>query len=140
MDKANNEFPPIRVPLPSYKEKIDAVEESLKEWAKHKHYHRPGVKLSEVAAETGIASIHISYCVRNRMKMNFPAWLNSLRIEDAKRLIHRNPDIPSYEVGYKIGCPNPETFKKVFQKFAGCSIEEYREKMNAKRYRQCAQC
>ena len=139
MDKANNEFPPIRVPLPSYKEKIDAVEESLKEWVKLRHYHRPGVKLSEVMAETGIASIHISYCVRNRMKMNFPAWLNSLRIEDAKRMIHRNPDIPSYEVGYKIGCPNPETFKKVFQKFAGCSIEEYREKINAKRHRQCAQ-
>ena len=55
MDKANNEFPPIRVPLPSYKEKIDAVEESLKEWVKLRHYHRPGVKLSEVAAETGIA-------------------------------------------------------------------------------------
>ena len=139
MDKANNEFPPIRVPLPSYKEKIDAVEESLKEWVKLRHYHRPGVKLSEVAAETGIASIHISYCVRNRMKMNFPAWLNSLRIEDAKRMIHRNPDIPLYEVGYKIGCPNPETFKKVFQKFAGCSIEEYRAKINAKRHRQCAQ-
>ncbi|MBR5594625.1 MAG: helix-turn-helix domain-containing protein [Bacteroidaceae bacterium] len=125
MDETGNELPLIRMPLPSYKEKIDGVEESLKEWAKHKHYHRPGVKLSEVAAETGIASIHISYCVRNRMKMNFPAWLNSLRIEDAKRMIHRNPDIPSYEVGYKIGCPNPETFKKVFQKFAGCTFNEY---------------
>ena len=54
MDKANNEFPPIRVPLHSYKEKIDAVEESLKEWVKLRHYHRPGVKLSEVAAETGL--------------------------------------------------------------------------------------
>ena len=73
------------------------------------------------------------------MKMNFPAWLNSLRIEDAKRMIHRNPDIPLYEVGYKIGCPNPETFKNVFQKFAGCTFDEYRAKINAKRHRQCAQ-
>ena len=131
MDETGNELPLIRMPLPSYKEKIDGVEESLKEWAKHKHYHRPGVKLSEVAAETGIASIHISYCVRNRMKMNFPAWLNSLRIEDAKRMIHRNPDIPSYEVGYKIGCPNPETFKNVFIKFTGCTFNEYVQQIKA---------
>ena len=67
------------------------------------------------------------------MKMNFPAWLNSLRIEDAKRMIHRNPDIPLYEVGYKIGCPNPETFKNVFQKFAGYSIEEYRVQIKIKK-------
>lgn len=115
----------IKRPLPTYREKIDGVEARLKEWVRHKHYRRPGLKLADVAMELEIPKADISYCVNTRMKLNFAAWLNSLRIEDAKKMIQRTPDMSLYEVGYKVGHPNPGTFRKTFIQFAGCTPEEW---------------
>ena len=117
----------IKRPLPTYKEKIDGVEARLNDWAKSKRYRQPGLKLADVAMGLEIPKADISYCVNTRKKLNFAAWLNSLRIEDAKKMIQKAPDIPLYEVGYKVGHPNPGTFKKTFMQFAGCTPEEWIE-------------
>ena len=115
-------------PLPTYKEKMDELEAMLDEWVKSKHYRQPGVKLSDVAAELEVSKGDISYCVNTFKQMNFSAWINSLRMEDAKKMIQRNPEMPLYEVGYKVGHPIPSTFKKTFIQFAGCTPEEWIEK------------
>ena len=118
----------IKRPLPTYKEKIDDIEARLDEWVKSKRYCLPGLKLNDVAIELEIFKGDISYCVNARKKMNFAAWLNSLRIADAKLMIQQTPEIPLYEVGYKVGHPNPGTFKKTFIQFAGCTPDEWIEK------------
>ena len=117
----------IKRPLPTYKEKIDGVEAKLDEWVKGKHYCRHGLKLNDVAVELGIFKGDISNCVNARKKMNFSAWINSLRIEDAKKMIQKNLEISLYEVGYKVGHPNSNTFRKTFTQFAGCTPEEWIE-------------
>ena len=115
-------------PLPTYKEKQDTAEAMLDEWVKSKRYRQPGLKLSDVAAELGIFKGDISNCVNARKNMNFPAWLNSLRIKDAQKMIQENPDVSLYQVGYTVGHPHPTTFKKTFIQFAGCTVEEWIEK------------
>ena len=117
----------VKRPLPTYKEKIDGVEVKLNEWAKRKHYRQPKLKLNDVATELGILKADISYCVNTRKKLNFAVWLNSLRIEEAKKMIQINPEMSPYEVGCKVGHTNLSTFRKTFIQFAGCTLEGWIE-------------
>ena len=121
----------IKRPLPTYKEKIDDVEARLSEWAKSKRYRQQRLKLNDVATELGIAPMHISFCINARKKMTFTAWLNSLRIADAKKMIEKNPTLVISEVSHKVGYSGPVTFKPNFTKYAGCPVEEWIEKCPA---------
>ena len=59
--------------------------------------------------------------------MNFSAWLNSLRVEDAKRLMQTHPELSIYDIGYKVGHPIPDTFKKAFVTITGQTPNEWRK-------------
>lgn len=59
--------------------------------------------------------------------MNFSTWLNSLRVEDAKRLMKTHPELSIYDIGYKVGHPYPDTFKKAFVTITGQTPDEWRK-------------
>ena len=65
--------------------------------------------------------------------MNFSAWLNSLRVEDAKRLMQAHPELSIYDIGYKVGHPIPDTFKKAFVTITGQTPNEWRKEMRNKK-------
>ena len=123
----------MKRPLPTYKEKIDEVEAALKQWAKRKYYRQRGIKLADVASELEIATTHITYCVSARMKMNFAAWINSLRIEDAKQQMKKNPAMTPIEIASKLGYSTVAVFRTNFVKFVGYSPEEYSEQFRTER-------
>ena len=127
----------VKRPLQTYKEKIDGVEARLNDWAKSKRYRQHGLKLNDVATELGIASMHISFCVNARKKLSFTAWLNSLRIADAKKMIEKNPMLLISEVSLKVGFSGPATFKPNFIQFAGCTLEEWIEQLKSEYQNDC---
>jgi len=47
--------------------------------------------MRDVAEQLGISTVNLSNYVNTVEGMNFSAWLNSLRVEDAKRLM-QTPD------------------------------------------------
>ena len=111
--------------MPSFSEKLKEIERIVAEWKRHKHYRRHGLKLRDVAAELGVSTCYLSNYVNTVEGMNFSAWLNSLRIEEAKRIMLKHPEMPIYEVGYKVGHPRYESFKKAFLTLTGESPEEW---------------
>ena len=112
-------------PMPSFSERLKEIERIVAEWKRHKHYRRHGLKLRDVAAELGVSTCYLSNYVNTVEGMNFSAWLNSLRIEEAKRIMLKHPEMPIYEVGYKVGHPRYESFKKAFLTLTNETPEEW---------------
>lgn len=117
----------IKESLPTYAEKLHEIERLVHEWTRHKHYRRHGLKLREAAAEIGVSAAYLSNYVNSVEGMNFSAWLNSLRIEEAKRMMLHHPELSLFDIGYQVGHPNPTSFKKAFVTITGETPEEWRE-------------
>lgn len=111
----------------SFSEKLKEIERIVAEWKRHKHYRRHGLKLRDVAAELGVNACYLSNYVNRVEGKNFSAWLNTLRVEEAKQLMHEHPELSLYDIGYKVGHPNPTSFKKAFLTITGQTPEEWRE-------------
>ena len=71
-------------PLPTYAEKLKEIEKKVNEWKRHKHHRQHGLKMRDVAEQLGISTVNLSNYVNTVEGMNFSAWLNSLRVKDAK--------------------------------------------------------
>ena len=78
-------------PLPTYAEKLKEIEKKVNEWKRHKHHRQHGLKMRDVAEQLSISTVNLSNYVNIVEGRNFSAWLNSLRVEDAKRLM-QTPD------------------------------------------------
>ncbi len=62
----------------------------------------------------------------------FSEYVNRRRVEKAKALLEKDPDLRVYEVAAKVGFgDNPQYFSQVFRRYAGCSPSEYRERCAA---------
>ena len=117
----------MKPPKPTFAERLKDIEKKVNEWKRHKHYHRHGLKMSEVAKELGISTSDLSNYVNTVEGMNFSAWLNSLRVEEAQRLMKSHPELSIFDIGYKVGHPHPNTFKQAFIKITGQTPDEWRK-------------
>ena len=117
----------IKPPKPTFAEKLQEIGKKVDEWKRHKHYHRHRLKKNEVAEELGISAVDLSYYVNAVEGMNFSAWLNRLRVEEAQILMKNHPEMSIYDIGYRVGHPHPDTFKKAFITITGQTPEEWRK-------------
>ena len=51
-----------------------------------------------------------------------------MRIEDAKRLLMEQPEIPVRHIGYIIGFSDKSNFRRQFKEVVGCTPSEWRER------------
>ena len=115
------------------RQKLKEIEKKVNEWKRHKHHRQHGLKMRDVAEQLGISTVNLSNYVNTVEGMNFSAWLNSLRVEDAKRLMQAHPELSIYDIGYKVGHPIPDTFKKAFVTITGQTPNEWRKEMRNKK-------
>lgn len=114
-------------PLPTYAERLKEIEKKVHEWKRHKYYRQHGLKKQEVAEQLGITTNNLTNYVNAMEGMNFSAWINSLRIEEAKKIIIKHPEKPISDVGNYVGHKNLAAFKYAFVTVTGQSIEEWIE-------------
>lgn len=117
----------IKRPLPTYAERLKEIETKVNEWKRHKHYRQHGLKMRDAAEQLGISTSSLSNYVNTVEKMNFSAWINSLRVEEAKKLMQNHPELTIYDIGYKVGHPRPDSFKQAFITITGQTPDEWRE-------------
>ena len=114
-------------PLPTYAERLKEIEKKVHEWKKHKYYRQHGLKKQEVAEQLGITTNNLTNYVNAMEGMNFSAWINSLRVEEAQKLMKSHPELSIFDIGYKVGHPHPNTFKKAFVTITGQNPDEWRK-------------
>lgn len=94
-----------------------------------KPYLRPELGLSELAAELSMAPRRLSELINDCFQKNFSDFVNSYRIEDAKRRL-QDPAVDEsiLEVMYTAGFNSKSVFNAAFKLKTGFSPSQYRSK------------
>lgn len=92
------------------------------------------LKISDVAARLGTNSRYISDCIKHSHGCSFTQFVNSYRVEHAKRLMREQPDIKISVLCYDSGFTNETSFYRTFKSLTGMSPNEWKNStINAER-------
>lgn len=111
----------------------DAVKNTLQQkiaaWVDSKGYLGSQFTIDELATRLGTNKNYLSYFINERYGMNFSAWVSSLRVESAKKIMVAHPGMKLEEIAYTVGFSSPSYFSKVFAYHEGISPTMWRRNM-----------
>ena len=84
------------------------------------------LQLEAVSKATGVGKHHISHLFQKTLGMGFHAYVNTLRVNEAARLL-RETNIPITEIASLVGFSSIRTVNRVFQDQMGLSPRDYRK-------------
>jgi two-component system response regulator YesN len=90
------------------------------------HYADPEISLSAVAAHVMLSPSYFSMVFRREVGETFVEHVTHLRIQHAQELL-RTTSLPTGEIAFQVGYPNPRYFSAVFRKVVGLSPNEFRQ-------------
>ena len=102
------------------------IEEKLADWKKNKHFLRPRITIMELSKEIGINRTYVSNFINKSYGLNFNAWVNHLRIEEAKLTITATRRRNLAEIAEQVGFTDLAHFSKLFKSKEGVSPSEWR--------------
>lgn len=85
------------------------------------------LSLNSLADHLSITPHQLSEFLNSNRQMNFKAFVNSYRIEDAKEMLIREPERSILSVAYNTGFNTKSTFYNAFSKAEGITPMEYRK-------------
>lgn len=117
-------------PEPQPKKRVELPEKigkKVDEWIDNKSYCRPDLNIKDVASEIGTNQNYLSVYLNNHLNMTFQTWLNTLRIEESKKILLM-PEKKSLEaVGIEVGIPESYNFSRWFKNITGMTPFQYRK-------------
>ncbi len=84
------------------------------------------ISVAELAAMCYISESYFYVLFRNSVGVPYTEYKNSLVIAKAERLLIERPELSIEEISAKLGFSSSAYFRRVFQRFLGCSPREYR--------------
>lgn len=92
-----------------------------------KVYYDPGLSLKSLAAKLLISPHQLSELLNISMKMNFNSFVNTYRVDEAKRLIEERPRESIIKIAFTVGFNTQSVFYSAFLRHVGISPAKYRE-------------
>lgn len=86
------------------------------------------LSLDSVARQTGLTSSYISHYFKQEMKESFSDFIIKIRMEHAKKLLIKEPNLKISNIVTMVGYESQPYFYKAFRKYEGCLPGEYRSK------------
>jgi len=99
-----------------------------------KPFLRPKLTLIEVASLLGVSTQNLSQVINERTSLNFNEYVNSLRVEEAKKILSS----PEYmkltidAIALKAGFNSKSPFYAAFKQFSGMTPKKFVDLLNAK--------
>lgn len=90
------------------------------------NYTDPELNLTDMARELGFNSRNISDQLKNHFNFTFKQCLNSIRLNEARRLL-KETALPVNEIAWKVGYNNVSHFNRAFRQYSDCSPQEFRQ-------------
>ncbi|WP_083930255.1 response regulator [Paenibacillus sanguinis] len=112
-------------PLSRVAETAPRLVSKVKEWIDG-HYHEP-LSLTLASEMAGISESYLSKVFAKEMGETFVEYVARRRIENA--IVMLQSGMKLYEIGERVGYPNPGHFTKVFKRITGKTPLEYREQL-----------
>ncbi len=97
----------------------------LEEWVREKKYHDCTKKIDEIVDELGTTRVNLNDYTNRRYGMNFRAWRNRLRVEEAKVLLEQG-QVPLSEIYSAVGFTDRSNFHREFKEIVGETPNQYR--------------
>ena len=116
---------PSTKPINEY---VNKLKDLLQE---QKRFLDPTISLEQAADEIGVSKSHLSRLINSELGAGFNDYLNTLRVEEAKRYLE-NPEFAQYTlvaIGLEAGFNSKTTFNTAFKKIAGVTPSEYRKSL-----------
>ena len=85
----------------------------------------PELSMQKLSSAIGLSRSQISRLMSQMMKMSFPKFLHSIRINKARRLL-RYTEKPITEIAFECGFMSQRSFNRVFRSIIGITPTEYR--------------
>ena len=90
------------------------------------HCGDPELDLSEASAAVELSSVYFSTLFKKETGMTFTDYLNSVRVERAKKLLQdQKTPMKMYEISEQVGYSNPKYFYQMFRRLTGQSPKQY---------------
>ena len=91
-----------------------------------KLYLSSDLKLSDVASALGTNRNYISDCINSQRGCSFTQFVNTYRVEHAKKLLRSQSDMKISEVCTASGFASENTFFRTFKAVTGMTPSEYK--------------
>lgn len=88
---------------------------------------REEITIREIARELNISESHISHTFKNKLRVSFCDYINSMRLIEAARLL-KDKNLTITEISSSCGFGTIRTFNRVFHKHFGVTPSEYRQR------------
>lgn len=108
IDKNNDE------PIASVSPYLSQLESNIRQWTEKKQYLQPEISIKLVAMQLNTNRTYLSNYINTCKKTTFKAWINNLRIEEAKRLLVEYPQSSIQEICDMVGFSDKSNFGKQF--------------------------
>ncbi|NAS13908.1 helix-turn-helix domain-containing protein [Poritiphilus flavus] len=92
----------------------------------------PNFSLEKLAGELHLGASTLSRIINQQAEKNFPDYINTLRVEEAKKLL-KDDEFSAYTIvaiGLECGFNSKSTFYSAFKKFTGLTPTSYRKEIH----------
>lgn len=114
---------------PSYGCNNEELEKAINEWIEEKKFVSQNITLEKLATELNTNHTYLSEFINKKKQQTFKLWINTLRIEEAQKLLVEDPVMPISLIIEKVGVASKATFFRQFTNITGMTPGMYREKM-----------
>lgn len=110
-------------------EVLQHVEEAVNRWVEKGGYRQSGITMPAAAEAIGTPRYLLSAWLKKKENRTYASWMNSLRIDAAKRVIREHPDWSNEAVAQHCGFSDRSYFQKKFKEATGQTPADYMEGM-----------
>ncbi|HOW99304.1 MAG TPA: helix-turn-helix transcriptional regulator, partial [Deltaproteobacteria bacterium] len=90
------------------------------------------LSLESLARQLSITPHQLSQFMTKRLRTSFRRYINSYRIEEAKKILASDPDRNILTVCFDVGFNSKSTFNQSFRKYTNQTPSEFRQEHQAK--------
>ena len=105
------------------------IEAKIEQWIEEKNYCKANLSIKDVALEIGTNRSYLSKYINSCLNISFQVWLNTLRIEESKKLL-ATEKLSIEEIGIRVGIPQSYNFSRWFKVVTGETPFKYRQHLN----------
>ena len=103
------------------------IRKRLGAWVGRQGYTRPGLTIEELAGALGTNRTYLAAYIKSTYHASFREWIAGLRIEYAKQMLVRHPELTVAAVSEASGFLSLSYFTKIFAEKEGCPPSKWRK-------------
>ena len=130
-EESASEVVEVKVEQPSNNGR-GSIEDIIVAWSQRedKPFVQESLTLLDVAEDTKLSPRLLSEFLNKYYKVNFCTWINTLRVEEVKRLLLERPNLSLAEISIMVGFSDPASLSKIFKKISNESPSAYKKRLS----------